>query len=131
MTKKRNIYRSSRITHRVSPFSSKVTIIITSDIQMTGKREDFLKDITVSESMLAFTATSTTGRVYIVLPENVKPATIVHESYHAIRHVLEYHRVENDEEVFAYHLDDLFEVISAFVKKYRRKKRKFCPIRQV
>jgi hypothetical protein len=124
MTNEDTEYREEQLIHRVAPFNTKLHIIISSDVQEAARRRTFLKAACVGDSMLAYTAVLNDGSAYVVLPEMVKPATIVHESYHAIHHVLEYNNVGSNEEVFAYHLDDLFEVISNFVKQYRKKRRK-------
>ncbi len=114
-------YHESCFTHTVAPYGSKVTVVISSDILKSSQKRKSAKGALLDDNMIAFTITLTTGWVYVMLREDVSPETIVHESFHAIHSILEFHKIAFDEEIYAYHLDDLFSVISKFVERHRAK----------
>ena len=64
------------------------------------------------------------GETFIYIPHKVSLNIMVHESYHAVRRMLKYHDVVDDNEVIAYHLGYLVQEISDWRWTFRVKRKK-------
>lgn len=107
--------------YRIVPFAQALHIVVTNDVRLSLAKREKLFTVEVSDIMYAVTilpAGST--HIYMFLPEDCKPATIVHESVHVVAGMMRANGAEFEEEVWAYHMDELFTVIAKFLYKEKK-----------
>lgn len=106
-------------TFRIVPFPQVLTVVVTDDMQASfDKRRNKVGGHTVPSTSLACTWTSNHSmQMFMFLPSKLGPSVIVHESVHVLAHVMEHNGVTFEQEVWAYHMDELFDQIAPFVYK--------------
>jgi hypothetical protein len=94
-----------------------VHVEFTSDLKKSISHYRETKDIELysDESGLAIHPKNQ-PRSFIFFKGNPNPGTIVHESWHVVRRMLEYYGIELDNEVVAYHLGYLVRNIHGMMR---------------
>lgn len=104
--------------YRIVPFAQTLHIIVTNDVRLSLAKREKIFTTDMSSTMYAATVLpDDSTHIYVFLPDSTKPATIVHESIHVIAGVMRANGVSFEEEVWAYHMDELFTVIAKFLYK--------------
>jgi len=110
---------------RVAPFPQKVHVIVSTDIHRSFKKRNHYMLASQEPTATSGACTVTNPdhtHIWLFLPFTAVPPTIVHESYHIIAHTLRQNGVGNDdEEVWAYHLDETFVQVTQILATARKK----------
>lgn len=111
-----------RVTHIEFPvfMDYVIHVEVTSDIYKSMSKYPATENIPSDDTTHAITVhVDDEPFTFIFLPHNVSVGTVAHESWHAIRRMMNYVDVELDSETVAYHLGYLVNRIYQF---YRGKK---------
>jgi hypothetical protein len=95
-----------------------VHIELTKDLVKTISKYEDTKDIPLSMNTEAICIEIDKGISYMFLPYNPTPDIIAHESWHAVKNMMEFVGINLDSETVAYHLGFVVNE----VHKLRRKK---------
>lgn len=116
---------------RIAPFVQELVVIVTNDIRASvEKRKRPLGEQDIGPLACAVTVMPHDSTyIYMFLPEDCALATIVHESIHVVANVMRQNGISFEEEIWAYHMDELFDVIAIFLHTKSKKKGKKNGIR--
>jgi hypothetical protein len=108
----------------IKPFPQKVHVVISNDIRRSFENRKLgMKG--PSNTAIAFVVSwGGNTHQYMFLPEKASLNAVIHESVHVINHIFDQNGIKFDDEIWAYHLGDLFETIVVF--QHQKKRGKKC-----
>lgn len=96
-----------------------VHVELTSDIKKSFKKYKYTRnlDVDLEDTHAIVIHVEGTGLSMMFLPHNASVGTIAHESWHAVRRMMEHVGAEQDNEVMGYHLGYLSQKIYNFIRR--------------
>ena len=101
-----------------------VNIVLSSNLDASINRRDKSHKFEGKTAGICMPSSSGRPQCLIILPYRPKASLIAHESWHAVRNILDYCGANYDSETVAYHLGYLVRQICSFEQKHPRPKSK-------
>lgn len=95
----------------------RVRVVVTSDLKKSLEQHGIPADADDNSTYAMAVHEDGTGYSAIFLPYGANISSVVHESWHVIRRMMEYLGIELDNETVAYHLGYLTEKVYNFLRK--------------
>lgn len=111
------VFSEARKFHTIEPFGYRVEIVYTTDIHGSGSK----RGADIPERAYACHMDYESPRSTLLLPLDCDAGTVAHECYHCIYRVMERIGADHENEIMAYHIGDLVQVVHNFEPVARKR----------